>query len=281
MSLREETMSKNFITPAEMAETMLTVSEKKANNSFFNMLLLGIMAGIFISIGGAAATVIWGTTGDVGLAKYLGAAVFPVGIILVIFAGSELFTGNNLMTLGVMNKRITLGAMFKNWSAVYLGNLIGSIFFAWLMYVSELWGHAGELTVIGQKAVAIANAKVGHTFMVAFYRAILCNIVVCLAVWMSLAAQTVQGKVLLLWFPISAFVMSGFEHIVANMFFIPVGIMYGAQVSVGHMVTANFIPVTLGNVVGGAVIIPLVYHLIYLNGKNTGQNKEASLKRVS
>ena len=127
----------------------------------------------------------------------------------------------------------------------------------------------------------VANA-VSHTFMVAFYRAILCNIVVCLAVWMSLAAQTVQGKVLLLWFPISAFVISGFEHIVANMFFIPVGMLYGAPISVGQMMTANFIPVTLGNVVGGAVIIPLAYHLIYLKDKPSLKDmSKSSIKRYN
>lgn len=270
-------MTKNLLSPAEIAEKMLDVSEKKANNSFGNMLMLGIMAGIFIALGGAAATVMWGTTGDLGVSKYLGAAVFPVGIVLVVLAGSELFTGNNLMTLGVMNGRISLGGLLKNWSAVYLGNFIGSIFIAVLVYKGQLWGGVNGLNAIGQKAVAIANAKSSLSFQAAFFRAILCNIVVVLAVWMATGASTVQGKVLTLWFPVSAFVISGYEHIIANMFFIPVGMFYGAPVTWGQMITTNFVPVTLGNLVGGAIVVPVAYHLIYLSGK-TSQVKIAASK---
>lgn len=271
-------MNKNLLSPAEIAQKMLDVSEKKANNTFGNMFMLGIMAGIFIALGGAAATVMWGTTGDVGVSKYLGAAVFfPVGIILVVLAGSELFTGNNLMTLGVFSGRISVGGLLKNWSAVYLGNFVGSIIIAVLVFKGQLWGNADGLNVIGQKAVAIANGKVSLSFSVAFYRAILCNIVVVLAVWMATGATTVQGKVLTLWFPVSAFVISGYEHIIANMFFIPVGMFYGAPVTWSQMFTANFLPVTLGNLVGGAVVVPLMYYMIYMN-KSKALGKEVELK---
>ncbi len=133
-------MSKNLLAPSEIAEKMLDVSVKKARNTFGNMFLLGVMAGIFIAIGGAAATVMWGTTGDLGLSKYLGAAVFPVGLILVIIAGGELFTGNNLMTLGLMNGKITPGELMKNWCAIYSGNFLGSILIAVLVYKGQLWG---------------------------------------------------------------------------------------------------------------------------------------------
>jgi len=271
-------MTKNLLTPAEIAEKMLDVSEKKANNTFFKLFLLGIMAGMFIAFGGAAAVVMWGTNSDLGVAKYLGAAVFPVGIILVVMAGSELFTGNNLMTLGIMKGRITWSGLLKNWSAVYLGNFIGSIVIAWLVYKGQLWGSAESLSAIGEKAVAIAHAKVGLSFSVAFFRAILCNMVVVLAVWMATGASTVQGKVLTLWFPISAFVISGFEHIVANMFFIPVGMFYGANVTWEQMFTSNFLPVTLGNLVGGAVIIPCMYYMIYLNGSNVKSSSTEEVK---
>jgi len=272
-------MSKDLLAPSEIAQKMLDVSVKKARNTFGNMFMLGIMAGIFIAIGGAAATVMWGTASDLGVSKYLGAAVFPVGLILVIIAGGELFTGNNLMTLGLLNGRISPGELLKNWCAVYSGNFIGSILIAVLVYKGQLWGNAEGLNLVGQKAVAIANAKVGLSFSVAFFRAILCNIVVVLAVWMAIGASTVQGKVLTLWFPISAFVMSGYEHVIANMFFIPVGMFYGAPVTWGTMAVSNFLPVTLGNIVGGAVIVPLAYHLIYLHGR--AQTKEQNIKVIA
>lgn len=270
-------MSKNLLTPAEIAEKMLDVSEKKASNSFFKQFLLGIMAGMFIAFGGAASTVMWGTNGDLGVAKYLGAAVFPVGIILVVMAGSELFTGNNLMTLGLMKGRIKLSGLLQNWSAVYLGNFVGSIVIAWLVFKGELWGTPASLNVIGQKAVAIAQAKAGLSFSVAFFRAILCNIFVVLAVWMATGASTVQGKVLTLWFPISAFVIGGFEHVIANMFFIPVGMFYGANVTWTQMITSNFLPVTLGNIVGGAIIVPGMYYMIYLNKAKVKPEQEIKL----
>jgi len=276
-------MSKNLLSPAEIAEKMLDVSEKKANNSFFNQFLLGIMAGVFIAFGGAAATVMWGTNGDLGVAKYLGAAVFPVGIILVVLAGSELFTGNNLMTLGVMKGRIKLSGLLQNWSAVYFGNFVGSIVIAWLVFKGQLWGTPETLNVIGQKAVSIAQAKAGLSFSEAFFRAILCNIFVVLAVWMATGASTVQGKVLTLWFPISAFVIGGFEHIIANMFFIPVGMFYGANVTWSSMIANNFLPVTLGNIVGGALIVPGMYYLIYLNKsdvKSSTQDVNLTLERA-
>lgn len=272
-------MSKNLLAPGEIAEKMLDVSVKKARNTFGNMFLLGIMAGIFIAIGGAAATVMWGTTGDLGISKYLGAAVFPVGLILVIIAGAELFTGNNLMTLGLINRKITPGELMKNWCAVYSGNFVGSILIAVLVYKGQLWGSAEGLNLIGQKAVSIASGKAGLTFSVAFFRAILCNIVVVLAVWMAIGASTVQGKVLTLWFPISAFVLSGYEHVIANMFFIPVGIFYGAPVTWTGMIVSNFIPVTLGNIVGGAVIVPVIYHFIYLHRRD--EKKTSKIKAVA
>ncbi len=183
------------------------------------------------------------------------------------------------MTLGgVFSGRISVGGLLKNWSAVYLGNFVGSIIIAVLVFKGQLWGgNADGLNVIGQKAVAIANGKVSLSFSVAFYRAILCNIVVVLAVWMATGATTVQGKVLTLWFPVSAFVISGYEHIIANMFFIPVGMFYGAPVTWSQMFTANFLPVTLGNLVGGAVVVPLMYYMIYMN-KSKALGKEVELK---
>ncbi len=259
-------MTKNLLTPAEITGKMLDVSEKKANNSFGNMLLLGIMAGMFIALGSVSATVMWGTTGDLGISKFLGAAIFPVGIILVILAGAELFTGNNLMSLGLINGRITAGALLKNWTAIFVGNFIGSIFIAFLVYKGELWGTVGNLNHVGEKAVAVAQAKAGLTFSVAFFRAILCNIVVSLSVWMSLGATTAGGKILTLWFPVTAFVMASYEHVVANMFFIPVGIFHGAAVTWSQM-AISFIPVTLGNIVGGGIIVPVAYHFIYLKAK--------------
>jgi formate/nitrite transporter len=246
------------------------------------MFLLGIFAGVFIGFGANASIVVTQTLGsnvDGGLAKFFGAAVFPVGLMLVVMAGGELFTGNNLLTLAVLDKRITASRMLLNWSVVYLGNLVGSLVLAFMLAHSGLYGSES----MAARSVEIATAKVSMTFMQAFIRGILCNILVVLACWMQAASPDMTGKILALWFPIMLFVLSGFEHSVANMFFIPVGKFIGAGITWRQFWIKNIIPVTLGNMVGGAVIVPLTYHVCYSKtGPGTGvkgaANREPGFK---
>ncbi len=253
-------MEKRFLAPKEIANAMINVGVGKANLKTSAMVYLGILAGMYIGFGGLANTIISQTLGaiDPGLAKFAGAAVFPVGLMLVVIAGAELFTGNNLMTLAVMNKKITLSQMFRNWGIVWVSNLIGSVLLALIVfYGGVLDGDAGT------KAIAIAESKASLDVMVLILRGILCNILVVLAVWMATSAQDIISKIFACWFPIMLFVLCGFEHSVANMYFIPMGMLLGAKVSMGALIK-NLVFVTIGNILGGAIIIPFLYKNAYL-----------------
>ncbi|HHW01259.1 MAG TPA: formate/nitrite transporter family protein [Thermoanaerobacterales bacterium] len=254
-------MQKNFLTPAEIAEATINTGVKKANLSALQMILLGFFAGTFIAFGANADIIIMQTFKniDVGLMKFLGAAVFPVGLMLVVIAGAELFTGNNLMTLALFDKKITLMQLLKNWLLVYIGNFLGSVFLAYMVSASGLLtGPAADT------AMNIARAKLSLDFASAFLRGIGCNMLVVLAVWLATSAQDVISKILSCWFPIMLFVLSGFEHSIANMFFLPVARFLGLQVSWGKIWLENLLPVTFGNIVGGAFIVPAVYYLCYI-----------------
>ena len=253
-------MEKRFLAPKEIANAMVNVGVGKANLKISAMIYLGILAGAYIGFGGLANTIVSQTLGNIdpGLAKFAGAAVFPVGLMLVVIAGAELFTGNNLMTLAVMNKKITTGQMLKNWSVVWVSNLVGSVLLALIVvYTGVLDGDAGT------KAIAIAEGKASLSVMTMIGRGILCNVLVVLAVWMATSSQDIISKIFACWFPIMLFVLCGFEHSVANMYFIPVGMLLGANVSVGACVT-NLICVTIGNIIGGAIIVPVIYYTTYL-----------------
>lgn len=253
-------MEKRFLTPKEIANAMVNVGVRKANLKTSAMIYLGILAGMYIGFGGLANTIISQTLGNIdpGLAKFAGAAVFPVGLILVVVAGAELFTGNNLMTLAVMNKKITLSQMFRNWGVVWVANLVGSVFLALIVfYGGVLGGDAGI------KAIAIAESKVSLDIMALIFRGIMCNILVVLAVWIAASAQDVISKLFACWFPIMLFVLCGFEHSVANMFFIPMGMLLGAKVTMAALIK-NLVFVTIGNILGGAIIIPFLYQNSYL-----------------
>lgn len=255
-------MDKIILSPDEIYHSWTGTGEKKGNLGVMKMLLLGILAGMFIGFGAHADIVVMQTLGktvDIGLAKFLGAAVFPVGLMLVIMAGAELFTGNNLMTFALMNKKITIKQLLKNWIVVYIGNFIGSILLAFLLAKSGL--YSGE--AISSQAMAIATGKVGLNFTQAIIRATFCNILVVLACWLQAGSKDMVGKIFAIWFPIMLFVLSGFEHSVANMFFIPLGKFLGAELSWVNMWINNIIPVTIGNIVGGAFFIPFIYHYVY------------------
>lgn len=281
--------------PKETAQAFVNVGKAKTSLSSVNMILLGILAGAYIGFGSQLATVVGNDASKfvgVGLSKFMFGAVFSIGLMLVVVAGAELFTGNNLIFLGVCEGSVKPSGLLKNWVLVYIGNFIGSILVAWLMYKTELW-KGGNLA-IGAKALNIATGKVNLPFGVAFYRAIMCNWFVCLAVWMATAASDVTGKILSCFFIIMAFVASGFEHCVANMYFIPAGMFLKGNADVvatsgaaaeklanlnfgGFM--GNLLPVTLGNIVGGALLVGGIYYLIFIKpGKAQAANQSTNIK---
>jgi formate/nitrite transporter len=263
--------------PAEMALKMEAVGVTKANGNIWTISLLGILAGFFIGLGAMFCTLV---TTDIqigfGLTKLVGGIVFSLGLILVVVAGAELFTGNALMVGSRASGKIRLSQLFKNWGIVYFTNLIGSLLLVLVVFYSQFWALDGFK--VGVNSLSIANAKVNLAFWPAFARGILCNTLVCLAVWLCFSARSTVDKIFAILFPITAFVACGFEHSVANMYFIPMGIAMAGQAKVLEVagVTAsqvanldvvgfigNLIPVTLGNIVGGT-FVGSMYWLIYL-----------------
>lgn len=245
--------------PIEIARNYPETGKAKTAMSLRKTLQLAILAGMFIALAGVGATF-----GSIYVNKVMGAAIFPAGLAMVVIAGSELFTGNCLLILPMLNKTITAGKMLRNWILVYVGNLIGAILIAAL----TVWG--GTFDNIYETVIATAVTKATLPFDVALLRGILCNVLVCLAVWMAMAAKDVAGKIMGLFFPVFLFVLCGFEHCVANMFYLPAGIFaashYGAAaegLSFGTMWLGNLLPVTLGNIIGGCAVGG-IYWLIYL-----------------
>jgi formate/nitrite transporter len=271
--------------PQTIAETVAkTVGVKKTTSPWLTVLVLGILAGAYIGFGGLLSTTVTFDMAGVfgtGFTKFMGGAVFSVGLMLVVIAGAELFTGNNLMITSTLAREITFGTMLKRWALVYVANFIGSIILAALFYLSGLWKTGGG--ALGAAAVKIAYGKVSLGFGEALFRAIGCNWLVCLAVWMALAARQTVGKIFSIFFPIMAFVAIGFEHSVANMYFIPTGIFLRAWAGIpapegmnpdilhwGSFVVKNLVPVTIGNIVGGGIFVGMSYWGAYLRpAKNT------------
>ena len=254
-------MEKRFLAPSETAKAIIISSETKASLSTTRLLILGSMAGIYVGLGGFAFIVISQTLGniDIGLKKFAGSAVFPVGLMLVVFSGSELFTGNNLMTMALMDKKISLKGLLRNWFLVYLGNFLGSVILAYLIYRSQL--VTGSVL---DSVISVGDAKTSLNFEAAFIRGILCNILVVLAVWISASSQDIISRIFALWFPVMLFVLCGFEHSIANMLFIPLAKFAGLNSTWLDIWTSNLIPVTLGNIFGGAIIVPFVYYITYI-----------------
>jgi len=252
-------MENLFLSPFEMSKAISDIGEKKVNETIFELFIFGVLAGIYIAFGAAVATAVSsGGTLDPGLTKFLAGSVFSVGLILVLILGSELFTGNILMTIGLIYQKYSLGRVLRNWLIVYFGNLLGSLFIAWLVFNSGLLVHLGSLTPIGTVAVKIVETKLQLSFTEALCRGILCNMLVCLAVIMCIASRTIGGKILGIYFPIMAFVASGYEHSVANMYFLPAGLMAKGEFSSGSLaIFNNLIPVTIGNIIGGLLIVLL------------------------
>ena len=244
--------------PAEIAVLVESAGVGKAHLPFVQMLVLAILAGAFIALGAAAYTVVMtGADPAYGPHRFLGGLVFSLGLVLVIIAGAELFTGNALMTMAAVDRKITATALFRAWTIVYLGNLAGAVLIAGLVAATGLLDGA-----MGETARGIAEAKAALGTVEAVSRAILCNILVCLAVWLTLAARTAAGKILAIPLPIAAFVALGLEHSIANMYLIPQGMFAGANPGAGA-VLHNIAVVTLGNIVGGVGGVALAYRLAY------------------
>ena len=265
--------------PKTIAETVAsTVGVGKATSPWLTVFVLGILAGSYIGFGGLFCTTVTfdlAARAGIGFTKILGGAAFSLGLMLVVIAGSELFTGNNLMISSVMTKEITLGKMAKRWVLVYVANFIGSIILALIFCFSGLWKTGGE--ALGAAAVNIAYTKVTLPFGEALLRGIGCNWLVCLAVWMALAARQTIGKIFAIFFPIMGFVAIGFEHCVANMYFIPAGIVLQnwADISAINNISfpaltwvnflwKNLLPVTIGNIIGGGLFVSMSYWGAYL-----------------
>lgn len=266
--------------PKEIAKKIESAGVQKTNLNFTSSFILSILAGAFISLGGIYFTF---ATSQIIVTKpftqILGGLVFSLGLILVVVAGAELFTGNNLSIMSLLSKKITTKKMLKNWLIVYTGNFVGSTLTAGVLYMSKAW--TANNYDFGIRAIVIASHKVNLGFVDAFFLGILCNSLVCLAIWLAASAKTVSGKILAIIFPISAFVALGFEHSVANMYFLSFALMIkddpfllsaihtaGITVDTSNIdftgLLNNIVPVTLGNIVGGSVFVGVIYWLAYL-----------------
>ena len=262
------------LTSPEILERVSDSSIPKASGSLWKLLILAVLAGAYIAFGAqASAMVSFNLTTNpetFGIGKMISAMVFPVGLMMVVLCGAELFTGNNLMIVGVLDKKIKISGMLRNWIIVYIGNLIGSVLIAVLINYSGLLESGGGL--LGAVTVKTAVSKVSLDFGRAFVLGIMCNWLVCLAVWMATGAQTTVSKIFSIFFCIGLFVLSGFEHSVANMYFIPAGIiasgndafvqLLGLDISgltVGNFLLKNLLPVTLGNIIGGCIFVGMAY----------------------
>ena len=246
-------MEKQLLTPAGLCESFLAVGERKAKLPLGNMLVLAIFGGMFIALAGAGAAWASMLVENLSLRRLIAGCVFPAGLAMVVLTGAELFTGNNLMTMALLEKRITSKAMLRNWCVVYGGNLIGAVFVA----ACVVWGgvFAGQ-----EPHLVSAVAAKALPFGAAFLRGVLCNILVCLGVLMAGAAKDAAGKILALFFPVAIFVMAGYEHCVANMYYFAAALMAdGACLTPAEVLLGNMLPVTLGNIVGGGIVVGAGY----------------------
>ncbi|WP_077212305.1 formate/nitrite transporter family protein [Bacillus dakarensis] len=250
-----------FHSPNSIAQKVVEAGAKKAVMPIRNLLILGFLGGAFIALGFLLDIRVIGNLPEEwgSLSSLIGGAVFPVGLVLIIIAGGELLTGNMMaLPMAVLAKRASGIQLVRNWSLILVANFVGAIF------VAYFFGHVVGLTGSGpflEKTVAIAQAKVDEPFMKTLISAVGCNWMVCLAVWMAFGAEDIGGKILAIWFPIMGFVAIGFQHVVANMFVIPAAIFAG-QVSWAEYLS-NFVPVFIGNAIGGGVFVALMYWMVY------------------
>lgn len=269
------------LSPDKILPRAFEVYTKKARIKTNKLLILSFFAGVFIALAAQgssfAAANLLANKDTLGLGKLVQGLTFTPGLIFVILAGAELFTGNCLMITAFLDKKVRLKDMLKSWILVYLGNFIGCIFVAFLLSISGQWLLGDGL--VGIRTILIAKSKIDLSFGQAFVLGILANFLVCLGVWMSLGAKFYGSKAIAAFFPVGVFVLSGFEHSIANMYYIPAGILAKnisdlaaktgldaavlASINIPNMLVKNLIPVTLGNIIGGAILVGLLYFLAY------------------
>ena len=275
----------HFNTPAEVISATLEGGKRKSQLPIGKMILLGIMAGAFIALGGATSSTAVHNLSNVGVSRVLAGCIFPVGLMMIVFVGGELFTGDCLMVMDVMCGKVSWRRCLRSLCIVYLSNLLGALLIDVLLFYSGNLDYSEGL--LGAYAIKVALGKVSIAPLRGLCSGILCNILVCIAVLMAGAASDIAGKVWAIFFPILAFVVGGFEHCVANMFYIPSGILaasnpvyaakaqeaYGITVEQLQQLTAlnslhNFIPVTLGNIIGGMLFVGIPCYLIQKAAKS-------------
>ena len=264
--------------PAEVVSANINAAVAKAAAKKRRIFVLGIMAGAFIAMGAQSSSLAVHNITDVGIARTLAGCIFPVGLMMIVFVGGELFTGDCMMSMACMKGRIGFGSLLRTLLIVYLGNFAGAVLIAFLVAHSGQYDYSAG--ALGAYTIKTAVGKTGLSFMRALFSGILCNILVCAAVLMAAAAKDIGGKVLAIFFPILAFVVSGFEHCVANMYYIGAGLMARTVpeyldaalaaglnpdvINLGNFLFANLLPVTIGNILGGGVCVGGVYWLAYL-----------------
>lgn len=271
---KKEVRNLSALTTGEILEKVSDSGIAKAEGKTLRLLIWALLAGAYIAFGAQASQMVsfnlLADPDSLGVGRLVSAAVFPVGLMMVVLCGAELFTGNCLMIIGVLDRKIRISGMLRNWVLVYLGNFLGALLVVALMKSTGLWETGSGL--LGASVIKTAQAKVQLSFGQAFVRGILCNWLVCLAVWMSTGARETVSKIFAIWFCIGLFVISGFEHSIANMYFIPAGIAAAADsglaqlagcdasvLTVGNFLIKNLLPVTLGNILGGGLFVGMVY----------------------
>jgi len=270
----------------ETTKNYIESGSRKSSYSVFRLLLLGILGGAFIAFASEGSNVAIHTISSVGLAKALAGALFSTGLMMVVLSDAELFTGSMLMIIPCLGRNYKANRLIRNWVVIYLGNFIGSLLIVIFIILSGQFGFSGGM--LGAFTIKVAAAKVSLSFINAFFMGILCNWLVCMAVWLAASAKDVGGKILAIFFPIWLFITSGFEHSVANMYYIPAGILAKAnpdyvrqaaamgvtsdalgKLNWGSLFTLNLIPVTLGNMVGGILFVGIMFWLsLRCNDKN-------------
>ncbi|MCJ7823697.1 MAG: formate transporter FocA [Anaerolineales bacterium] len=265
--------------PPEMARRAEYIGVSKAEAPMLRTFILAILAGAFIALGAIFATTVSAGTSSVlpfGVTKLLVGFVFCLGLVLVVIGGAELFTGNNLIVMAWASRKVSTTALLRNWGIVYAGNFVGSVGTAILLFLSRQYTFGGGM--VGASALAIANGKVSLGWFQALMLGLLCNILVCLAVWLTFSARSTIDKIATIIFPITAFVAAGFEHSVANMYFVPVGLFIKAfdpafiattgleltKLTWGNFLVNNLLPVTIGNIIGGSIFVAAVYWSVFL-----------------
>lgn len=279
-----------MLTTSEILKANIAVEEKRAKMPFMKMILLGIFAGMFISLGAEGSSVAMHSIANVGVARVVGGCIFPIGLMLIVLLGGELFTGDCLLILGILDKKVKTLTAIRILIVVFISNLIGAMIVVLLVYASGQLGYSSNL--LGAYTIKVAMGKANMNFGAAFASGILCNVFVCGAVLMATAAKDVTGKIFGCFFPILVFVTSGFEHCVANMYYIPAGIiaknndaylnkaieLYGYtdkqldSLSWKTFFVNSSIPVTLGNIVGGMVLIGVIFYFINKNNDKSVNN---------